>query len=144
MTDLNGREIINYNTKTILFAAPVPLFVGFTITCCHLFAADVSGSAMNPARALGPSVVASKYKDQWVYWVGGFLGALFAGIIYEYILAPDASVQKLKNIFLGKSNDTECKPENPADKKSKDAFRPHVTPNNGENKTELQAISTEG
>lgn len=124
--------------------APVPLFVGLTITCCHLFAADVSGSAMNPARALGPSILASKYKDQWVYWVGGFLGALFAGIIYEYILAPNASIEKVKEVFLKKPNETQCKPENSSDKKPTDALRKRITPNNGASKTELQTISTEG
>ncbi|CAD5111157.1 DgyrCDS493 [Dimorphilus gyrociliatus] len=122
--------------------APVPLFVGLAITCCHLFAADVSGSAMNPARALGPSIIASKYKDHWVYWVGGFLGAFIAAVVYEYMLAPDASIEKVKNVFARKSLDSDSQPEKSSDKKDNDPMKKRITPTAG-SKTELQTISTE-
>jgi aquaporin Z len=38
--------------------------------------APVSGTSTNPARSLGPEVVASLWRAWWVYWAGPLLGAL--------------------------------------------------------------------
>ena len=42
---------------------------------------------MNPARSLGPAIVANKWAHHWIYWVGPILGAIFAGILYRIIWA---------------------------------------------------------
>ena len=38
---------------------------------------------MNPARSLGPAVIAKQWQDHWIYWVGPLLGAGVAGILYR-------------------------------------------------------------
>ncbi|XP_027488675.1 aquaporin-5-like isoform X1 [Corapipo altera] len=50
---------------------------------------------MNPARALGPALVTGVWDHHWVYWLGPVLGALLAGLSYEFVLAPGASREKL-------------------------------------------------
>uniref|UniRef100_A0A8C3KK72 Aquaporin 14 n=1 Tax=Calidris pygmaea TaxID=425635 RepID=A0A8C3KK72_9CHAR len=54
-----------------------------------------SGGSMNPARSLGPAIVTGIWDDHWVYWLGPVLGAVMAGISYEFVLAPGASREKL-------------------------------------------------
>jgi len=38
---------------------------------------------MNPARSLGPAIIANKWKYHWIYWIGPLLGAGGAGIMYR-------------------------------------------------------------
>ncbi|KAM9617032.1 uncharacterized protein ACIBXB_020933 isoform 1-T1 [Morphnus guianensis] len=54
-----------------------------------------SGGSMNPARSLGPAIVTGVWDDHWVYWLGPVLGAVLAGLSYEFIFAPGASREKL-------------------------------------------------
>ena len=45
-----------------------------------------TGSSMNPARTLGPSVIFSSWDNHWVYWVGPILGGVTAALIYQLVL----------------------------------------------------------
>ncbi|CAD5126567.1 DgyrCDS14662 [Dimorphilus gyrociliatus] len=116
---------------------PVPLIVGLTIISCHLFAVDVTGAAMNPARAIGPALIASKWGGHWIYWAGSLLGGVLSAIMYEYIFASDSSVQKLRAaIPLKKKAAIEPKE---SDEKSKEGNNENLE----ENKVELQAVNIE-
>lgn len=52
--------------------------VGATIALCGLVAAPVSGASMNPARSLGPALVAGVTAGKWIYLVGPAAGSLLA------------------------------------------------------------------
>uniref|UniRef100_A0ACB8ELF6 Uncharacterized protein n=1 Tax=Sphaerodactylus townsendi TaxID=933632 RepID=A0ACB8ELF6_9SAUR len=54
-----------------------------------------SGGSMNPARSLGPAVVTGIWEHHWVYWLGPMLGAVLAGMSYEFFFASSASREKL-------------------------------------------------
>ena len=52
--------------------------IGSVIGLEALFAGPISGASMNPARSLGPAVVAVQFSSLWVYIAAPILGALAA------------------------------------------------------------------
>jgi hypothetical protein len=54
------------------------LAVGATIALLGLFASPISGASMNPARTLGPDIVANDFTGWWVYVFGPLIGATIA------------------------------------------------------------------
>ena len=60
--------------------------IGFTLTVGILIAGPITGGALNPARALGPMIVAGKYTDFWAYIIGPIVGAILAAALYRLVL----------------------------------------------------------
>ena len=54
------------------------LAVGATIAACGLIALPIEGASMNPARSIGPAVVAGDLANAWVYVIGPAVGAALA------------------------------------------------------------------
>jgi aquaporin Z len=52
--------------------------VGATVALLGLFASPISGASMNPARTLGPDIVAADFTGWWVYVAGDLAGACIA------------------------------------------------------------------
>ena len=61
--------------------------VGFTLAVCVLVAGPLSGGAINPARALGPMIVAAKYQAVWAYILGPIAGGMLGALLYGKFLA---------------------------------------------------------
>jgi len=59
--------------------------VGATVALLGLFASPISGASMNPARTLGPDIVANDYTGWWVYVAGDLAGAAIAVIIITLV-----------------------------------------------------------
>ena len=57
------------------------LAVGGTIALLGLFASPISGASMNPARSLGPDVIAGTLGTYWIYAIGPACGALVAVLL---------------------------------------------------------------
>ena len=57
--------------------------IGGTIALDALFGGPISGASMNPARSLGPAIIAGAWPDQWIYIVGPLAGALLAVVAYR-------------------------------------------------------------
>jgi aquaporin Z len=61
------------------------LAIGFTITLDMLFAAKLTGGAMNPARAFGPQLIANHWAHWWVWYLGPLAGGAVAAVLYELL-----------------------------------------------------------
>jgi aquaporin Z len=59
--------------------------VGSTVALLGLFASPISGASMNPARTLGPDIVAVQFTGWWVYVFGDLLGAAIAVAIITLV-----------------------------------------------------------
>ncbi len=59
--------------------------IGSTIALDAMFGGPISGASMNPARSLGPALMAGLWQDQWLYVVAPIAGALLAVVAYKLI-----------------------------------------------------------
>ncbi|CAK9164343.1 unnamed protein product [Ilex paraguariensis] len=70
-----------------------PLAIGFIVGANILVGGPFEGASMNPARAFGPALVGWRWRNHWIYWLGPFIGAGLAGVIYEFgFIQPEVPV----------------------------------------------------
>jgi aquaporin Z len=82
LTAILVTVILNTATGYRSIGHNAALAVGGTVALLGLFASPISGASMNPARTLGPDIVAWDFTGWWVYIVGPIAGAILAvGII---------------------------------------------------------------
>ncbi|KAJ9698122.1 hypothetical protein PVL29_007290 [Vitis rotundifolia] len=70
-----------------------PLPIGFAVFMVHLATIPITGTGINPARSFGAAVIYNNDKawdDQWMFWVGPFVGAAIAAFYHQYILRAAA------------------------------------------------------
>lgn len=70
------------------FSAVAGLPIGLTVTAGILMGGKLTGAAMNPAREFGPALIANHWQDVAAYWVGPFIGAAIASLLYIYGIKP--------------------------------------------------------
>ena len=64
------------------------LVIGLSLTFVHIFGIGLTGTSVNPARSLGPAVMAAidgksePIGDVWVFIVAPLVGALLAALVY--------------------------------------------------------------
>lgn len=58
--------------------------IGVAFTILVLIGFNLTGAALNPARAFGPAFITNTWSNHLIYWVGPILGALIAALVYEY------------------------------------------------------------
>ena len=61
-----------------------PLLFPFLYAVMVYLEAPLSGTSTNPARTLGPAVVAGAWQGWWVYWVGPSVGALLGVAVHTF------------------------------------------------------------
>lgn len=57
--------------------------IGSLIAVEAAFGGPISGASMNPARSLGPALVAGVWAHHWLYWAGPILGCLLGSSAYR-------------------------------------------------------------
>src|SRR5215210_5624712 len=73
-------------------AGVAPVAVGFALACGVLIAGPVTGGSLNPARTLGPMIVAGQFNALWVYILAPVLGGVLAAVLYErFVSEADAT-----------------------------------------------------
>lgn len=63
--------------------------IGFTLTACILAGGPYTGASLNPARTLGPALVAGELGYVVPYFIGLFGGGVVAGLVQQYVLKPE-------------------------------------------------------
>jgi MIP family channel proteins len=64
------------------------LAIGLTLAAIHLVAINITGTSVNPARTLGPDLVAGKWDAFWIFLVGPFVGGTLGALLYNAV-RPD-------------------------------------------------------
>src|SRR5207244_7654590 len=62
--------------------------IGLAIFVDALVGGGFTGAVMNPARAIGPALVAWQWNAHAVYWIGPLIGAGVAGAVWKAVLLP--------------------------------------------------------
>ena len=67
------------------------LVIGLSLTFVHILGIGLTGTSVNPARSIGPAIVAAfsgnsdPAKDLWVFIVAPLIGAAIAAVIYKFL-----------------------------------------------------------
>ncbi|KAF9594844.1 hypothetical protein IFM89_034827 [Coptis chinensis] len=81
----------NARDSHIPVLAPLP--IGFAVFMVHLATIPITGTGINPARSFGAAVIYNTDKawdDQWIFWVGPFIGAAIAAFYHQFVLRAAA------------------------------------------------------
>ena len=62
------------------------LAIGLALMFCIVMGGPLTRASLNPARTLGPAIVSGNYADIWLYFVGPFVGAVLAALLYVGVL----------------------------------------------------------
>lgn len=64
--------------------------IGLGLFIIHLFGIMVSGASVNPARSLGPALIAGglALAQLWLYIVAPIIGAVIAAVVWKYLFEP--------------------------------------------------------
>ena len=85
LTTILVSVILNTATGHRSIGHNAAIAVGSTIALLGLFASPISGASMNPARTLGPDIVAGNFTGWWVYVLGDSIGALLAVMLISLV-----------------------------------------------------------
>jgi MIP family channel proteins len=68
-------------------AAIAPIAVGFALAVGVFIAGPVTGGSVNPARSLGPMLVAGDLTSVWLYILGPIIGGVLGALLYDRFMA---------------------------------------------------------
>jgi glycerol uptake facilitator-like aquaporin len=72
-------------TDTRAVGEAAAIAIGATVGLDAMFGGPISGASMNPARSLGPALVAGVMQSQWLYVAGPIVGSAAAGFLYRWL-----------------------------------------------------------
>lgn len=67
------------------------IVIGLTLTLVHIFGIGLTGTSVNPARSLGPAIVAALEGNDaplscvWVFIIAPLAGAALAALVYKFL-----------------------------------------------------------
>jgi aquaporin NIP len=77
-------------TDTRAVGEAAALAIGGAVALGALVGGPITGASMNPARSIGPALVAGDLGFLWVYLAGPIVGAAGAALTYRYLRGPAA------------------------------------------------------
>lgn len=70
--------------------------IGGVVAMDALFGGPISGASMNPARSLGPAIIAGTYNYLWIYLMAPIIGSIIAVSIYEFIRISETDEETIE------------------------------------------------
>jgi len=84
--------------------------IGLTLTFVHIVGIPLTGTSVNPARSIGPAILAGgeALNDLWIFIVGPLVGAALAALIYQAVKVKkeQADMANKNQPGKGKKNQT--------------------------------------
>ena len=77
--------IITVATNEKISTSIIGFSVGGIIAVCSFVAGPFTGASMNPARSIGPAILANNFDSLIIYILAPIIGAVLAIFIYNYI-----------------------------------------------------------
>jgi MIP family channel proteins len=78
-------------TDTRAVGEAAAIAVGGTVGLDAMFGGPISGASMNPARSIGPALVAGDLHALWLYILAPVLGAVLGALAYQFVRAEPVS-----------------------------------------------------
>jgi aquaporin NIP len=72
-------------TDTRAVGAAAAIAIGGTVGLDALFGGPITGASMNPARSVGPALVAGELHDLWLYVAAPLVGASVGALAYQLV-----------------------------------------------------------
>jgi aquaporin NIP len=72
-------------TDTRAVGEAAAIAIGATVGLDAMFGGPITGASMNPARSLGPGIIAGDLHAIWVYLLAPILGAAVAAVAYAFV-----------------------------------------------------------
>ena len=68
------------------------IVIGLTLAVVHIFGLPFTGTSVNPARSLGPALLAKgeALSQVWVFILAPLVGAALAALFYKFVIADKA------------------------------------------------------
>jgi aquaporin NIP len=85
MTGLLVVVITAVATDTRAVGQGAALAIGGSVALAALVGGPLTGASLNPARSIGPAIVAGDIDNLWIYLVGPVLGAAAGAVLYRYL-----------------------------------------------------------
>ena len=77
------------------------LVVGATVGVCALFGGPLTGASMNPARSLGPALLAAVWTGHWIYWLAPISAMMVAAWGYGWLRRAESPRLHSTRVPLG-------------------------------------------
>ena len=81
-------------TDTRAVGEAAAIAIGGTVGLDAMFGGPITGASMNPARSLGPGLVAGELRAVWVYLLAPILGAAIAAVAYAFIRGAESQPKR--------------------------------------------------
>jgi len=88
--------IIAVATDTRAVGETAAIAIGATVALDALWGGPISGASMNPARSIGPALIAGVTNAQWIYILAPLIGAAIGGFLYQWLRQPQTVIQDTK------------------------------------------------
>lgn len=73
--------------------ASASIAIGLALGVGVLVAGPLTGGSLNPARTLGPMIVAGRFDGVWIYIIAPILGGICAALLYKYFVGKASPPQ---------------------------------------------------